>query len=57
MPYDRDAIIERLRKEALERCRKRIEDSAARKQKGVNGRTYAPQDYGLMAAYRKAHGL
>jgi hypothetical protein len=57
MPYDRDAIIERLRKEALERCRKRIEDSAARQQKGVNARTYARQDYGLMAAYRKAHGL
>ncbi|MGA9139154.1 MAG: hypothetical protein WBZ29_02960 [Methanocella sp.] len=57
MPDDRDAIIDRLRKEAIERCRKRIEEAVAGRQKGVNVSTYARQDYGLMTAYKKARGL
>jgi hypothetical protein len=57
MSYDRDAIIDRLRKEALVRCKKRIEEAAAGKEKGVNLRTYARQDYGLMTAFKKARGL
>ncbi len=57
MPYDRDYIIDRMRKEAIERCRKRIEDAAAGKAAGVNRRSYIHQDYGLMMAYKKARGL
>jgi hypothetical protein len=57
MPDNRDAIIDRLRKEAIDRCRKRIEEAVAGRQKGVNTNTYARQDYGLMTAYKKARGL
>jgi hypothetical protein len=57
MSDDRDAIIDRLRKEALARCKKRIEEAAAGGEKGRNWKTYARQDYGLMTAYKKARGL
>ena len=57
MPYDRDYIIDRMRKEAIERCRKRIEDAAAGRTAGVNRKSYIRQDYGLMMAYKKARGL
>jgi hypothetical protein len=57
MSYDRDAIIDRLRLEALARCKKRLEEAAAGKEKGVNWKTYARQDYGLMTSYKKARGL
>ena len=57
MPYDRDYIIDRMRKDAIERCRKRIEEAAAGKRMGVNRKSYAHQDYGLLMAYKKARGL
>ncbi len=57
MSYERDAIIDRLRQEALARCKKRLEEAAAGKEKGVNWKTYARQDYGLMTAFKKARGL
>jgi hypothetical protein len=57
MPDDRVAIIERLRNEALDRCRKRIEEAVAGRQKGANVRTYSRQDYGLMTGFKKARGL
>ena len=57
MPYDNDIIIDRMRKEAIARCRKRIEEAAADKKVGINRRTYARQDYGLMMTYKKSHGL
>jgi len=57
MPYDRDYIIDRMRKDAIERCRKRIEEAVAGRKAGINRRTYAHQDYGLMLAFKKARGL
>jgi hypothetical protein len=57
MPDDREAIIDRLRKEAIDRCRKRIEEAVAGRQKGGNLNTYARQDYGLMTGFKKARGL
>jgi hypothetical protein len=57
MPDDREAIIDRLRNEAIDRCRKRIEEAVAGRKKGANMSAYARQDYGLMTAYKKARGL
>jgi len=57
MPEDHEAIIDRLRKEAIDRCRKRIEETVAGRQKGANRVTYARQDYGLMTSFKKARGL
>lgn len=57
MPDDRMAIIERLRKEAIDRCKKRIEDAVAGRKKGAHSGSYARQDYGLMSGFKKARGL
>ncbi len=57
MPPERDTIIEKLRNEAIARCMKRIEDAAAGRQKGVNTKTYARQDFGLTMTLKRARGL
>jgi hypothetical protein len=57
MTCDRNAIIDLLRKEALARCKKRIEEAAAGEQDGMKWKTYARQDHGLMTAYKRARGL
>ncbi|OPY25827.1 MAG: hypothetical protein A4E28_02910 [Methanocella sp. PtaU1.Bin125] len=57
MPDDRMAIIERLRKEAIDRCKKRIEDAVAGRSKNAYSGTHIRQDYGLMTGFKKARGL
>jgi hypothetical protein len=54
MADDITAIIRDLRKEAIERCRKRIVDAA----QNLGKKPRKPeQDYGIMSMIKRQHGL
>ncbi len=54
MADDITAIIRDLRKEAIERCRKRIADAA----QNMGNRPRVPvQNYGIMSIVKRQHGL
>ncbi len=54
MVDDITAIIRDLRKEAIERCHKRIVDAA----KNLGKKPRRPeQDYGIMSTIKRQHGL